>query len=57
MAFSDRGSFLQAPLAAFHFVRSRCLLLVKAVACCLLNEPSLPARALSLILSKVKSNQ
>jgi hypothetical protein len=31
--FSDRGSFRQAELAAFHFVRSRCLLLVKAVAC------------------------
>lgn len=29
----------------------------KSGACCLLNEPSLPARPLSLILSKVKSNQ
>jgi hypothetical protein len=45
MAFSDRGSF--PPLAAFSFVRSRCLLLVKDSACCLLSEPSLPAYYLS----------
>lgn len=52
MAFSDRGSLLQAPLAAFHFDRSR-----GEAARCLLNEPSLPARPLSLIKSQVQSNQ
>ena len=34
LSLIEARSLLQAELAAFHFDRSRCLLLVKAVACC-----------------------
>ncbi|KAI3664550.1 hypothetical protein L1987_89690 [Smallanthus sonchifolius] len=45
--------FFNSSSASFHFDRSRCLLLAR----CLLNEPLLPARPLSLILSKVQEEE
>ena len=54
MAFSDRGGARFFLLAAFHFLIGVGML-VKAVACCLLNEPSLPL--LYLFESSVKFSQ
>ncbi|KAK1405830.1 hypothetical protein QVD17_42477 [Tagetes erecta] len=48
-----QARFFNSSSASFHFDRSRCLLLAR----CLLNEPLLPARPLSLILSKVKKKR